>query len=142
MHVAKSAALDGCTVQAANVTFEFTDPKSGNFWGMSRVGMVNDWLQASLEDTVKSGLRSNASDLRVSYRNRNGTEVIHHDGSFKPTGIHIKRGKLEAEAWIDPVDGRLYQIQKKIKKQDAAADLPIESLLCAAPEFTVVPQPS
>jgi hypothetical protein len=58
------------------------------------------------------------------------------EGAFKPGGMHIRNGRLEACAWICPEDGRLYHAAKRIRTSTPVEDTPLEQLLTAAPEFT------
>jgi len=136
MRLPPEAAFEGVTAQPAKVEFTFSDPKSGNSWRFGRFGMVNLWLRASLEDWFTALLKPGTRNLRFSHRQTHGADVVHAEGEFTPEGMHLRRGKIEAAAWINQMDGRIYHVKKLIRKKVDHHDVPLEKLLRAAPEFT------
>ncbi|HMP88702.1 MAG TPA: hypothetical protein PJ991_00800 [Kiritimatiellia bacterium] len=138
MHVfpPATAAFDGCVAQPARTEFNFTNPKSGNKWNFSRYGMVKSWLFADVESWLKSRLQTDARDLRFYHKTMHAVDVVFAEGVFKPEGIHLHKGELQAAAWIAPEDGRLYQVTQRLRKKHPGEQLPVETLLISAPEFT------
>lgn len=136
MRLPPEAAFEGVTVQPAKVEFSFTDPKTGNAWRFGRLGMVNLWLKSSLEDWFTTLLKPGTRNLRFSHRQIRNTDIIHAEGEFTPEGMHLRRGNIEAAAWVDPMDGRIYHARKLIRKLSNKRDVPLDALLHAAPEFT------
>lgn len=136
MRLPPEAAFEGVTAQPAKVEFTFSDPKSGNSWRFGRLGMVPLWLKSDVETWLSSLLKTGTRNIRFTHRRDHATDVVHAEGEFTPEGLHLKRGKFEALAWIDPMDGRLYHVRKLIRRDSGASDLPAVKLLKAAPEFT------
>ena len=139
MKVPGSAAIEGFTIQPAKAECAFTDTKTGNSWHTGRLGMTDLWLKAAPEQWLLKELETYSRDIKTSFRRRGGVESVLMEGEFKPQGIHLKWGRIEAEAWIDPRDRRLYYCRQMIRKQEPDQRVPLEQLLTPAPEFTEVP---
>lgn len=135
--VPANATIESCSVQTARAELSFTDSKTGNTWQYKRLGLTPLWLKKPIEDWLSSSLRSFTRDLSVSRRRIGSVEIARAEGEFRPEGMHLRWGRIEARAWIDPVDGRLYCVRKMIRKAAAGGtDVSTDHLLAAAPEFT------
>jgi hypothetical protein len=131
-----TAGLESCTAQSGRAEFTFANHKTNNAWQFARHGMVNTWLNSDLEQWLTNKLSPDARELRINRRKQRGLDMVWAEGAFKPGGMHIRNGRLEACAWICPEDGRLYHAAKRIRNSTQTEDTPLEQLLTAAPEFT------
>jgi len=132
------AMIESCTAQPARAECSFTDPKSGNTWLFTRLGMVRNWLHQDPGVWLAQQLKPwDVRDLRTAQSTGKGsTSVVTVTGLGKPLGFHLRRAPVEATAWIDPVDGRLYAVRQMIRRPWAVDMPPVADLLKAAPEFT------
>jgi hypothetical protein len=135
------AALEGCTAQPARAQFSFSNPKTGSEWSFERLGMTASWLKHDLETWLRGHIDPSVNELRITHATRHGSDVVRAEGTYKPAGLHLKRGRLNAEAWLCPEDGRLYYVCSRIRGHDPSDARPIEHLLTAAPDFTPRPPP-
>lgn len=136
MRLPPTAIIEKCTAQPARTVFSFSNPKTGAIWEFSRLGMVKSWLKTDVENWLSRTLDADRSSLRFTHQQRHGADVVHASGTFKPAGLHLRRGKVESAAWICPEDGRLYHVAKRTRQTNPNDELPIDELLSAAPEFT------
>lgn len=136
IRVPPGAAIEGCTAQPARTVFSFSNPKSGSQWTFERLGMTASWLRGSLEDWFRGTFGPDVRDLQVSRTTRDGRDVVQAEAGFKPSGLHLKHGRLQAEAWICPQDGRVYKVIARLRGRRTEEQVPAGQLLAAAPEFT------
>lgn len=130
------AALEGCTAQPARAQFSFSNPKTGSEWSFERLGMTSAWLKSDIETWLRGHLDKSVKELRITHSSRHGCDVVRAEGTYKPAGLHLKRGQLSAEAWLCPEDGRLYYVCSRIRGQNLIDARSIDQLLAAAPDFT------
>lgn len=130
------AALEGCTAQPARAQFSFSNPKTGSEWSFERLGMTSSWLKCDLETWLRGHVDKSVKELRITHSTRHGSEVVRAEGTYKPAGIHLRRGRLSAEAWLSPEDGRLYYVCSRIRGANLTDARSIDQLLTAAPDFT------
>ena len=130
------AALEGCSAHPGKAQFSFSNPKTGSEWSFERLGMTHVWLKTDVETWLRHHLDASARQVRFTHATRHGTDVVRAEATYKPAGLHLKRGVLTAEAWIHPTDGRLYYVCARRRGNDPAEQRPLETLLAAAPDFT------
>lgn len=111
-----AAAFEGATVQPARAEFSFTDPKSGNAWKFIRLGMLASWFDGDLEKWLIQSLGRHTRDIRTTHRRHGHQDIFCAEGCFKPNTMHLRRGNVQAAAWICPQDGRLYCAQSWIRR--------------------------
>ncbi len=131
-----TAAIEGCIAQPARARFSYGNPKTGSQWSYERLGLTAYWLKEPVENWLAQHLGSGLRDLRISHVARSNVDVIHAEASFKPSGLHLKRGQLAAEAWICPADGRLYVVTVRRRGNHPLEAVPMDQLFAAAPDFT------
>jgi len=136
LNVPGVAALEGCTLQPAKASFSFSNPKTGTAWHFERLGMVPNWFTGDLPAWLTHHLGPGLRDLRLTTTTRNGHAAVLAEASFKPRALHLRRGHLAANAWIEPADGRLYAVTVRRRGQHPAEAAAPGDLLAAAPDFT------
>jgi len=136
MAIPTIAALEGCTAQPARAQFTFSNPKTGSEWSFERLGMTAVWLKCDVETWLRGHIDKSTKALRITHSSRHGSDVVRAEGTYKPAGLHLRRGRLTAEAWLCPEDRRLYYACSRIRGNDPDDTRPIEQLLTAAPDFT------
>ena len=132
------AALAGCTVLPARAELNFSNPKSGDSYVFQRLGMVDTWFDGNMEQWLRSAVGP-IRDERIAVRNFGAKNITYIEGSFKPEGLHLRRGQLKAAAWISPSDHRLYASICKRRRPANDPGLAPESLLSDAPDFVILP---
>lgn len=132
LRVPVAAAFEGATVLPARAEFSFTDPKSGNAWTFTRLGLLPQWFDGDVEKWLVKSLGSHTRDVRITHRRHGQHDVTSAEGSFKPKTIHLRRGTVRAAAWIGPRDGRLYAAQSWIRREGPGTALPPEQMLSPA----------
>lgn len=132
------AAISGCTAMPGLVDVHFNDPKTGNTLQFKRAGMLSAWFDGDIESWLKKTVGP-TRDPVVRRRTDHNQEFFLLEGSYKPEGLHIRKGQVNASAWLSRSDQRLYCALMRTRKPDLTrSDAPAD-LLRAAPEFMCVP---
>lgn len=139
--VPEELKLAECVVEPARAGVRFDGPKKPDRWIFRRYGMVKNWLKIPLRDWLQAQLEESVRSPRPETVTQGNIHLERVTAEWHPKGILLPRGLYTTEAWIDPLDGRLYHAIYITGRahRDWHPDLRTIRPFKACPEFTVVP---
>lgn len=111
--VSKELSLQSCVVEPARANMTFALPKKpGRLETFERLGMVSDWLGASVREWLVAQMPQDVQSEPVVLTEVGGHRAQMLRGQEKAgklSRLTGKRTEYESAAWICPADGRLYR---------------------------------
>lgn len=101
--------LTECRNEPANAALTFADPRSQTIERFARLGMVEEWLDCSLDEWLRGQVPREATIASVKTTTENGHERVTLSGSRRP-GFLRRAAPYATAAWRCPADGRLYAL--------------------------------
>ncbi|MBL7076181.1 MAG: hypothetical protein ISS31_01805 [Kiritimatiellae bacterium] len=101
--------LSRCRVEPALVEWHFSDPRKQTVFRCARRGLVQEWMDHSVQAWLERQVRPDSRPpARWRHERRDGHAVDRIEGRAAARGWLRRKRHLQAEAWVCPVDGRLY----------------------------------
>jgi len=117
MTVPSDYTLTGCKVKPAQAQMTFSAPKKPGCIRFQRLGMVPLWLKMPLENWLRSQTSVFVFDKETQTTTYKNTPAVVLSGVYRPKGVIHTNGYYLSICWVDPVDGRLYFVERIEKEK-------------------------
>lgn len=113
--------LAACTVEPAACRLQFASEDEQQSWHVQRLGMVDQWLTASVPEWLSRQHPPGLENLCAGERPVSGHPIAYASASVPARGRRVPARRYDMAAWRCPRDGRLYSLKRLLHRPPGAA---------------------